>query len=353
MREIAGGGGTFLLGAVVVGAVIALAIATDAIARGGEERVAAQMDLISAPIEVLPLGVSATQLARGTIGAASLPTGSLERIASALTGSLRGLEPRLVSEGMLAGRTVVLVGTSGASPPLVDLGRGEIAVGSILAQRLGLERGDLTLLMGENARVGARLPSTGSIDDLSAFLPLDWLQRILNEEGKINHVRVFLQAGTDSTAAKALLDRSGLAANFIRRDRGDAVDRDAPRSLSLWRVAAFAAAGVACAAWLAFAARLNLAERRREMATLAAIGAGSGHIVATVVLRSAATAALGALLGIALGTAAGYILQAPSVSRAGLVIGVAVVTVILSAVVAAPVAALAARADPVEALEER
>ena len=352
-REIAGRGGSFLLGVAVVAAVVALAIATDALARGGEERVAAQMDRISAPLEVLPAGISVTQLARGAMAATSLPPGTLDRIGSALKGSLRGLEARLLVEGALADRTVALVGTAGGASPLPDLRPDEIAVGATLAQRLGFRYGDTPVLMGESARVGALLPSAGTIDDESVFLPLERLQRLVNADGRINHVRIFLRAGTDSVRAKELLERSGLRANVIRRDRGDAVDRDTPTSLSIWRAAAFAAAGLACAAWLAFATRLNLAERRREMATLAAIGAGSGDLVTVVVLRSAATAGAGALLGIVLGTAAGHLLQAPSFGTAPLVLCVGLATIVLSAVVAAPVAILAARADPVEALDEQ
>lgn len=352
-REIAGRGSSFLLGAAVVAAVVALAIVTDTLARGGEERVAAEMDSISAPIEVLPAGISATQLARGSMGSESLPPGILQKIQGALKGSLRVLEPRLVGEGTLAGHTVVLVGIAGGVAALADFGDDEIAVGAILAQRLGLRRGDATLLLGESARVGALLPSAGTIDDDSVFLPLERLQRLVNASGRINLVRVFLRPGSHSARVKELLDRSGLGANIVRRDRGEAVDRDAPRSLSIWRTAAFAAAGFACAAWLAFAARLNLAERRREMATLVAIGAGSGYVVTAVVLRSAATAAVGALLGIALGIAVGHLLQAPSFGTAPVALGVGLSTILLSALVAAPVAALAARADPIEALEEQ
>ena len=101
------------------------------------------------------------------------------------------------------------------------------------------------------------------------------------------------------------------------------------------------------------AARLNMAERRREMATLVAIGARSGYVVTAVVLRFAATAAVGFLLGIALGTAVGHLLQGPSFGTAPVVLDAGLATILLSALVAAPVAASAARADPVEALEER
>lgn len=351
-REIAGRGGNFLLGAAVVAAVVALAIATDALARGGEERVAAEMDSISAPIEVLPAGTSATQLARGTVGLASLPPGTLQKIRSALEGALRGLEPRLLAEGVLAGRPVLLVGTA-SGRPVAGLREDEIALGANLARRLGLGQGDTSLVLGESLRVGALLPSAGSIDDESVFLHLERLQRLVNAEGRINQVRIFLRSGADSVHAKELLERSAPGVNVVRRDRGEAVDRDTPRSLSIWRAAAFAAAGLACAAWLAFAARLNLAERRREIAILAAIGAPSGQVVTAVVLRSAETATLGALLGIALGTGVGHLLQAPSFGTAPLLLATGLATVVLSALVAAPVAALAARADPVEALEEQ
>ena len=351
-REIAGRGGNFLLGAAVVAAVVALAIATDALARGGEERVAAQMDSISASIEVLPAGISATQLARGAMGSTSLPPGTLHKIHDALKDSLRVLEPRLLAEGVLAGRPVLLVGSAGGQP-VAGLRQDEIALGGDLAARLGLVQGDRALVLGESLRVGALLPSAGSIDDESVFLHLERLQRLVKAEGRINQVRIFLRSGADSVQVKEVLERSTPGVNVVRRDRGEAVDRDTPRSLSIWRTAAFAAAGLACAAWLAFAARLNLVERRREMAILAAIGAPSGQVVTAVVLRSAATAAVGALLGIALGTAAGHLLQAPSFGTAPLLLATGLATVLLSALVAAPVAALAARADPVEALEEQ
>lgn len=352
-REIAGSPGGFLLGSVVVAAVIAIAIATDALTRGTQDAVAAHMDRISAPIEVVPAGISSTQLRRGSMGTEILPPGTMDTIAAALGGKLRGMQARLVLEGPLGEDTVLVVGTSrGAAPPL-DLQPGQIALGAVLSQRLRLGQGDSALLMGEKARVISVLPSAGNIDDVSAFSSLEWVQALAGAVGEINHLRLFLRAGADSNEAKALLDRSGLAANVIRRDRGDAVDREAPESLSMWRVAALTAAAIACAAWLALAARLNLAERRREMATLVAIGAGTAPVVTAVVFRSGATAAVGVLLGIATGTVVVSLLQGTAAGTGLGAFGIALLTVTISAGVVAQIAARAARADPVEALEER
>lgn len=350
-REIAGRAGGFVLGAAVLAAVVALAMATDALGRGSEERVSTQMDHISAPLEVLPATVSATQLARGELGSGSLPPSTVSKIQKALKGSLREVESRLIVEGTLAGRPTMLVGTAGGGPSAPQLQSNEVALGATLAERLALRPGDFIAVMGESASVGAVLPSVGNIEDESALLPLARLQRLVNEDGRINHVRIFLRAGTDAARAQEALERSGLGANVVRRDRGEVVDRDAPRSLSVWRAAAFAAAAAACAAWLAFVTRLNLLERRREMATLAAIGARGGHLVIAVVLRTAAIAAAGALAGVIAGIAVGQVLHAPTFEAAPLALVASAVA--LSALIAAPVAALAARADPVDALDER
>lgn len=349
-REIAGRAGGFVLGAAVLAAVVALAMATDALGRGREERVSAQMDNIAAPLEILPAAVSATQLARGELGSGSLPPSTVSTIHGVLKGSLRELESRLIVEGTLAGRTTILVGTAGGGPSAPKLQDDQVAVGATLAERLALRRGDSIAVMGASARVGMVLPSSGNIEDESALLPLARLQRLVNEDGRINHVRIFLRAGTDVARSQELLERSGLGANVVRRDRGDVVDRDAPRSLSIWRAAAFAAAAAACAAWLAFVTRLNLLERRREMATLAAIGARGEHLVTAVVLRSAAIAATGAMVGIIAGIAVGQILSVPTFEMTPLAFFAAAVS--LSALVATPVAALAARADPVDALDD-
>lgn len=348
-REIAGTRASFLLGVAVVAAVVGLSIGTDALGRGGEERVAVQMDAIAAPIEVLPADVSATQLARGEIGSASLPPDAIGTIRAVLEDSLRAIEARLVLETTIAGHPVLLVGTTA-----IDEARDpEVEVGATLSERMGLRPGETTTLLGKPVRIGAVLPSTGTIDDGSFMLPLRSLQRLAGQEGRINHARLFLRAGVDSAAARNLLEKAGLAANFIRRDRGDAVDREAPRSLGAWRAAAFAAAALACAAWLAFSTRLNLAERRRELATLSAIGARFGSLMTAVVLRATATAALGALIGSAIGIALGRLVQARFAGGEDTVILTMVALVVLSAAVAAPAAAMAARADPVDAIEEQ
>lgn len=352
-HELAGRRGSFLLGAGVVAAVVGLVVATDALGRGVEASVATKMDGISAPLEVVPEGVSATQLARGEIGTASLPPAALPVLRSALRGSARRLEPALVLRGDIAGHPAILAGLAGDAPPVSTLGKEEIAVGATLAQRAGLRAGDIAAVLGKAVRVGALLPSAGTIDDESVFLALDQLQLLSGADGRINRIRVFLHPGVNSAGAKEFLSGAGLKANVIRRDRGDAVDSDVPRSLSVWRAAAFAAAALACAGWLAFVTRLNLDERRREMATLAAIGAEPGFVVGAVVLRAAATAAAGGLAGAILGIAAGRVLQQES--RPAMVVVAAAVLLItaVSAAVAVPVAALAARADPVRALEER
>lgn len=346
-REVAGRRASFLLGVAVVAAVVALAVGTDALARGGEERVAAQMDGIAAPIEVLPEGISATQAARGEFGSAYLPPAAIGTIRTVLDRSLRAVEVRLVLQAAIEGHAVPVVGTSA----IAGIGGDEIALGAGLPERTGLHRGDTTTLLGKAVRAGAVLPSTGTIDDESVLLPLQDLQRLIGQDGRVNHARVFLRAGVDSAAVRSLLRGEGL--NVIRRDRGDAVERETPRSLGAWRTAALAAAAVACAAWLAFATRLNLAERRREMATLSAIGAHSGPLVTAVTLRAIATAALGALAGSAIGLAAGRLLQAPSSGGEVMVLLAAAAVVVLSVAIAVPAALVAARADPVDALEEK
>lgn len=353
LREIAGRVGAFLLSTAVVAAAAIFAFATDALARSGEVSVAAQLDRISAPIEVLPEGVSAAQLARGDLGTAVLAPETVASITRALGASLSKLEPRLVLTGILGDVTALVIGVPGGAEQFSGLGGDKVALGSLLAQRTRLRIGEHASLLGDQVRVGALLPSTGSIEDLAAFAPLDRVQGLTKGAGHVNHLKVFLRPGAAATEAQAQLQRLGAPVNIIRRDRGDAVERDAPRSLELWRAAAFTASGLACATWLAFATRLNLSERRGELATLMAIGARPGQIVAALALRSAATAALGASMGIAVGAVVLWHLGATAAIAGAVAAGVIAATVVLSVAVAVPIGLRAACADPASALEER
>jgi putative ABC transport system permease protein len=153
---------------------------------------------------------------------------------------------------------------------------------------------------GQPFRVARVLPSTGSVDDVALFVPMD-TARALARQGEPNVLRLFLRAGVAPRAAEARLARAALGAAVIRSDRGDVADRDTHASLARHRGVAYALLAAVAALCLVVAAHLDAGERRVELATLTAIGASRATVLGAVLSRSAIVAAAGAACGLAAG----------------------------------------------------
>lgn len=348
-RELSARRARVALAAAVVAALAAASVALELLARARESDVAARLDLMGAPLAVVPAGAGPSALARLDLGAGALPEGTAAAVERALGRDLRVLAGRRVVRAAVNGVETAVVGTSAAGvPPAAE-------IGSELARRLG--RPASVALGDRTFPVAGVRPSTATAEDLAAFVPLEVAEALAAGAAPgPNLLLVYLAPGVSSREAAARLETAGLPAAVVRAERGEVADGKAQGALARHRGAAHLAVALLALVCLAIAAHLDAQERRVELATLAAIGAPRATLLGALLLRSALVAAAGAAAGVAAGLAlaaaqepavTGAIAHAAPLAGATLAFALAV-----GAAAAAPTALAAALRDPVAALQD-
>lgn len=334
------------LAAAAVGALAAAATAVELLARAREDAVSARVDGIGPALTVVPAGTTAGALARAELGGRVLPPGARERVAAALGLDLRRLDARLVLSRTVAGAVTPVLGVEGAPDGAL--------VGPELATRLG--GAAVIALDGVPVPVRGIAPPSGGLEDVAITLALEQAAALNGTPGQVNELRLYLRAGVDAAAAERRLAAAGAGAAVIRHDRGEVATRELPGALARHRGAAYALFAIAAALCLLIVAHLDAAERRVEIATLVAIGASRASIVGSLVGRTVVVAAAGAALGAGAGFAIAAIQDAATlgalVRHAGVLAAPVLAAAALAAAAAAPTALVAARRDPVPALQE-
>lgn len=358
-REVWEGRRRVVLALGVVTAAVALCVGIEQICRARESAVADEIDQIGPPLRLVPTGVAPSMLARYEVGRARLPPATSERVRQVLGDGLRDLEERLVIEGSVGGVRAPIVGVPDGAravlEPIRVLTLGEVAVGSELARRVSAVTGSAVSVAGASLRVASILPSLGDVGDLCAFVRRVSLEELTGSPGAVNEIRVFLNPGASSIEAESQLRAASLDATIVRSDRGDVADRETADSLGRYRTIVYAVTGGAVLLCLLIAAHLDASERRIELATLVALGGGGATVLATVVARSVIVGGVGAVLGLLLGTSIASSAEpsTASVLRVWSLAPAAIVAAIALGIAAScPTALIAARRDPVRALQE-
>jgi putative ABC transport system permease protein len=163
-------------------------------------------------------------------------------------------------------------------------------------------------LGGREFRVAGVLDATGSADDRLVFMDLARAQEVLNRPGEVSLVEV--SALCIACPVEMMVHQIQLA---LPDARVTAVQQAVKtRSMTIARLARFGAAlaGVVLvvAALLVFVTMTSsVAERRREIGVLRAVGFRRSHILKILGLETAVLGAIGGLVGWGLGLAAGSV----------------------------------------------
>jgi putative ABC transport system permease protein len=206
--------------------------------------------------------------------------------------------------------TVPAAGT--AAPPSETLVRkrvvetladDEVLLGSDVASDLGLKQDDSLDMLGKTFKVTAILPQTGTIDDSRVFAHLHTVQDLAKRGASVNVIEV---VGCCNEISKGLVQKintllpeakvvtiSQVVATQVNTNR-------MMRQLSLAFLIVIVLVGGASIANYMYA---NVFERRREIGTLMALGAGSSLILKLFLYKALLLGLAGGLCGYALGTA--------------------------------------------------
>jgi len=207
--------------------------------------------------------------------------------------------------------TVVVDTTCGASPAketlvrkrVIDtLGSTEALVGADVATALGLSEGQTIKLLGKPFNIIAVLPQTGTIDDSRIFVHLHTLQELTGRGPVLNAIEI---VGCCNQISKGLVQK-------INRLLPDAkvvtvtqvVDTQIKTNRMMSRLSFIFLAIIVLVGGASIANYMyaNVFERRREIGTLMALGAGTSLILRMFLLKALLLGLAGGLGGYALGT---------------------------------------------------
>ena len=349
-------------------------VAIQSIAESSERQVAGQMEQLGANLLVLPSSTGLQDYYAADMHGETLPEEYVTRVALARLVGVERLAPKLCvrtefkqqplvltgilpqsefqkkaawqSVGMLtAGLDVNPVGTKhqgckghshftaadetdlssyAKTRTVHELPPGAALLGADVADRHGLSTGSAIELMGETFRVAAVLPSTGTVDDGRVFAHLHSVQRIAETGPVVNVIEIM---GCCEDAAGSLVsDLADVLPNARVVTISQIVQTQVAVNRLMHRLSYVLFAILILVAGVSVASVMysNVAERRRELGTLMALGA-TPRLIARLILTKASVLGLaggagGLLLGCGLAAVLGPVLLdvpvTPSLSSA-------------------------------------
>ena len=362
-----------------------------------EKAVAYQLDALGANILVLPKAASLQDYYSADLQKDLFPEDYFKRLTSSDLQGLDNLSPKLSIPVEVGGRRFILTGilpknefqakaawqmaglftrpaecgVAVTVPGLVapaketlarkhviqTLATNEVLVGADIAAALKVTEGGMLELLGRAFTVTAILPQTGTVDDGRAFAHLHTVQQLAGKGAVVNAIEVVGCCQQISQGLvqkiKQLLPEAKVVTITQIVDTQIKTNRMMSRLSMLFMTIIVLVGGASIANYM-FA---NVFERRREIGTLMALGAGSAVVLRMFLLKAVWLGLAGGAGGYVLGTALAAVLG-PSLA------GVPVLPMLLplfwavGVAVAVCVAATwlparrAARLDPSAALQE-
>jgi putative ABC transport system permease protein len=308
-----------------------------------EKAVAKELDALGANILVLPKSASLQGYYSADLQDEEFPEEYVTRLSSSDMQGLDNLSPKLSVPTEIEGKRFTLTGilpksefqakaawqgagifsrpqgcgtvvvdTTCNAPPIQEtlvrrrvietLGSTEALVGADVAAVLGLKEGQTIKLLGKPFNIIAVLPQTGTIDDSRIFVHLHTLQELTGKGSVLNAIEIVgccnqISRGLVQKINKLLPDAKVVTITQVV-DTQIKTNRMMSR-LSLIFLAIIVLVGGASIANYMYA---NVFERRREIGTLMALGAGTSFILKMFLLKAFLLGLAGGLGGYALGT---------------------------------------------------
>ena len=314
-----------------------------------EKAVAKELDALGANILILPKSASVQDYYTSDMQGDEFPEEYVNRLTASGLQGLDNLSPKLSVPAEAAGRRVTLTGIlpknefqakaawqgagifarpagcgvvvdvpGKAAMPAKEtlvrkrvintLGESDALVGADVAAVLKLKEGDSVRVLGKSFTVSAVLPQTGTVDDSRVFAHLHTVQALAGKSSVLNAIEI---VGCCQEISKGLVQKintllpdakvvtvTQVVDTQIRTNRMMA-------NLSLVFLAIIVMVGGASIANYMYA---NVFERRREIGTLMALGAGSKIVLRMFLLKALLLGVAGGLAGYLLGTGVAVVL---------------------------------------------
>lgn len=360
-----------------------------------EQAIAQKMENLGANVLVLPPSVSLQDYYAADMHGHTMPEAHVTQLALARLPGVQNIAPKLCVEADVDSIPVTLTGilpksefqtksswqglalltnpvgsdagcceTSGASVStdndptslattrtIQELGKSEVIVGSDLAAQLDTDPGDSVNMLGEDFQVLAVLPATGTIDDGRMFAHLHTVQR-LSDSGPVVNV-IEIMGCCEDAAGSLITDLSGQLPDTKVITIAQVVETQVAVNSLMSRLSwvFFSILLLVGGASIASVMYANVAERRREIGTLMALGATPSYVTRMFLGKATILGISGGVGGFIVGTVLAAILGPQllgvSVQPMPMLLGIGLATACIVAIAASYLPARrASRLDP-------
>ncbi len=362
-----------------------------------QKAVARELDALGANILILPKSATLQDYYSADMQEDDFPEEYVERLMLSDIQGLDNLSPRLSSPVEVAGRSFTLTGIlpmnefkakaawqgagifarpencgtvvkSPLSPEaargslarkrvIEDLKQDEVLIGNDVAVAANLNEGDKLAMLGQSFAVTAVLPPTGTVDDSRIFGHLHTVQKLTGKGAVVNAIEVVGCCNAINTGLVQKINKLLPEAKVVTITQ--VVDTQIKTnkmmaSLSLIFIAIIALIGGATIANYMYA---NVFERRREIGTLMALGAGSRAVLSMFLLKALLLGLVGGVSGYIVGTVLAVAIgprlaNVPVLPMPILLLWALGISIVISLLASFFPARRAARLDPSTALQE-
>ncbi|MFQ5999958.1 MAG: ABC transporter permease [Candidatus Bathyarchaeia archaeon] len=226
------------------------------------------------------------------------------------------LAPSNVSIGIPPGNWSVLVGHTPLKPggnwPSADTDKKEVVIGPSIAVQYDLAVGSKVKLEKTNLTVAGILDSRSALLSRSIILPLELARRLYYPDPNVswmgNMVIVELEEeGTEKEVADRI-EAEILGVEALTTDERNEIVEPLLNDIETWNIGISSVLYLLSMILVTMVAMMNVSERRRDFATLDAIGAPKSAIFRMVITETTLIGLLGGLAGIVLGSIAAILI---------------------------------------------
>ncbi len=233
-------------------------------------------------------------------------------IGSSTSGGIPQLAPLNISVGVPVGNWSALIGSTPLKPdgrwPSTGSGEKEVVVGSGLAQLYNLTVGSEIKLENQNFKVVGVLDKSSVLLSRMIIMPLTVAQNVYNYPMRISMMVVEPQSNVTQEELGNRIEAEIPAVEALTREGRDETIEPLICDVKTWNQGISSVLFLISMVIVMTVAMMNISERRRELATLDAIGAPKSTVVRMVVTETGLIGLFGGVAGTLLGTVAAVFL---------------------------------------------
>ncbi len=220
------------------------------------------------------------------------------------------LAPSNVSIGIPSGNWSVLVGNTPLEPngnwPSANSDKKEIVVGKSLAKQHDLTISSRVLMEDMNLTVVGILDSQSALLSRSIIMPLELARQLYYPDPKVswvgNMIVVELEVGESEEEVANGIEAEILGVKALTTDERNEIVEPLLQDIETWNLGLTSVLYLLSMILVTMVAMINTSERRRDFATLEAIGAPKSAIFRMVLTETALIGLIGGLVGVLLGS---------------------------------------------------